>query len=236
MTGSPTGKQNGKTGKSTAGTGSVVQANGMVHPSRPSLSNSSEFYDIAFKVMLVGDSGVGKTCLLVRFKDGAFLAGSFISTVGIDFRNKVLNIDRLKVKLQIWDTAGQERFRSVTHAYYRDANALLLLYDVTNRTSFDNIKAASRTIRLSVFLSVRLPACLSLVLLIPRALRGASNSVLMATERMWLTGRVSVTLWCCLRPVISDSTRWKNQVFCLLTTYLVLFTFKFDVFSNVKGF
>ncbi|XP_024246403.2 ras-related protein Rab-26-like [Oncorhynchus tshawytscha] len=140
-TGIPTGNQKGETGKSTAGTGSVVQANGMVHPSRPSLSNSSEFYDIAFKVMLVGDSGVGKTCLLVRFKDGAFLAGSFISTVGIDFRNKVMNIDRLKVKLQIWDTAGQERFRSVTHAYYRDANALLLLYDVTNRTSFDNIKA-----------------------------------------------------------------------------------------------
>ncbi|XP_064841871.1 ras-related protein Rab-26-like [Oncorhynchus masou masou] len=140
-TGISTGNQKGETGKSTAGTGSVVQANGMVHPSRPSLSNSSEFYDIAFKVMLVGDSGVGKTCLLVRFKDGAFLAGSFISTVGIDFRNKVMNIDRLKVKLQIWDTAGQERFRSVTHAYYRDANALLLLYDVTNRTSFDNIKA-----------------------------------------------------------------------------------------------
>uniref|UniRef100_A0AAZ3PSI9 Uncharacterized protein n=1 Tax=Oncorhynchus tshawytscha TaxID=74940 RepID=A0AAZ3PSI9_ONCTS len=137
-------------------------------------------------------------------------------------QNKVMNIDRLKVKLQIWDTAGQERFRSVTHAYYRDANALLLLYDVTNRTSFDNIKAASRTIRLSVFLSVRLPACLSLTLLNTRALRGASNSVLMATEWMWLTGRVSVTLWCCLRPVISDSTRWKRQVlFCLLTTYLV---------------
>uniref|UniRef100_A0A8D0H0U9 small monomeric GTPase n=1 Tax=Sphenodon punctatus TaxID=8508 RepID=A0A8D0H0U9_SPHPU len=57
------------------------------------------------------------------FKDGAFLAGSFISTVGIDFRNKVLNMDGVKVKLQIWDTAGQERFRSVTHAYYRDAHA-----------------------------------------------------------------------------------------------------------------
>ncbi|XP_042294310.1 ras-related protein Rab-26 [Sceloporus undulatus] len=108
---------------------------------RPSLSASSEFYDVAFKVMLVGDSGVGKTCLLVRFKDGAFLAGSFISTVGIDFRNKVLNVDGVKVKLQIWDTAGQERFRSVTHAYYRDAHALLLLYDVTNRASFDNIQA-----------------------------------------------------------------------------------------------
>ncbi|EGW04451.1 Ras-related protein Rab-26 [Cricetulus griseus] len=93
------------------------------------------------KVMLVGDSGVGKTCLLVRFKDGAFLAGTFISTVGIDFRNKVLDVDGMKVKLQIWDTAGQERFRSVTHAYYRDAHALLLLYDITNKDSFDNIQA-----------------------------------------------------------------------------------------------
>ncbi|XP_070580103.1 ras-related protein Rab-37-like isoform X4 [Ptychodera flava] len=104
-------------------------------------SLNSEFYDFACKVMLIGDSGVGKTCLLVRFKDGAFLSGSFISTVGIDFRNKVVNVDGSKVKLQIWDTAGQERFRSVTHAYYRDAHALLLLYDVTNRQSFDNIRA-----------------------------------------------------------------------------------------------
>uniref|UniRef100_A0A4W3HLJ1 RAB26, member RAS oncogene family n=1 Tax=Callorhinchus milii TaxID=7868 RepID=A0A4W3HLJ1_CALMI len=73
---------------------------------------------------LIGDSGVGKTCLLVRFKDGAFLAGSFISTVGIDFRN-----NSYVLSFQIWDTAGQERFRSVTHAYYRDAHgkATLLL-------------------------------------------------------------------------------------------------------------
>nr|CAD7594925.1 unnamed protein product [Timema genevievae] len=93
------------------------------------------------QVMLLGDSGVGKTCLLVRFRDGLFLSGNFISTVGIDFRNKVVLVDQSKVKLQIWDTAGQERFRSVTHAYYRDAHALLLLYDVTNKTSFDNIRA-----------------------------------------------------------------------------------------------
>lgn len=138
LTGSPNGKGTGKIAKSSPG---IVPMNGVVHPSRPPISNSSEFYDISFKVMLVGDSGVGKTCLLVRFKDGAFLAGSFISTVGIDFRNKVLNIDGVKIKLQIWDTAGQERFRSVTHAYYRDAHALLLLYDVTNQASFDNIKA-----------------------------------------------------------------------------------------------
>ncbi|KAI5097474.1 ras-related protein Rab-37-like, partial [Silurus meridionalis] len=101
----------------------------------------NEYFDISFKVMLLGDSAVGKTCVLVRFKDGAFLGGNFIATVGIDFRNKVVSVDNMKVKLQIWDTAGQERFRSVTHAYYRDAQALLLLYDITRKSSFDNIRA-----------------------------------------------------------------------------------------------
>lgn len=108
---------------------------------QPNRQMSTELYDVSSKVMLIGDSGVGKTCLLVRFKDGAFLSGSFISTVGIDFRNKVVDVEGTKVKLQIWDTAGQERFRSVTHAYYRDAHALLLLYDVSNKASFDNIRA-----------------------------------------------------------------------------------------------
>ncbi|XP_035122454.1 ras-related protein Rab-26 isoform X2 [Callithrix jacchus] len=127
----------------TARPGSDAPPNGPPQPGRPSLGSGGDFYDVAFKVMLVGDSGVGKTCLLVRFKDGAFLAGTFISTVGIDFRNKVLDVDGVKVKLQMWDTAGQERFRSVTHAYYRDAHALLLLYDVTNKASFDNIQVDS---------------------------------------------------------------------------------------------
>ncbi|XP_023030366.2 ras-related protein Rab-37 isoform X2 [Leptinotarsa decemlineata] len=106
---------------------------------RESLKN--DVYDICGKVMLLGDSGVGKTCILMRFREGLFLCGNFISTVGVDFRTKVVAVDNTKVKLQIWDTAGQERFRSVTHAYYRDAHALLLLYDVTNKTSFDNIRA-----------------------------------------------------------------------------------------------
>ncbi|XP_070580101.1 ras-related protein Rab-37-like isoform X2 [Ptychodera flava] len=95
---------------------------------------------IIHKTILVGDSGVGKTSLLVQFEQKRF-PGSFSATVGIGFSNKVVNVDGSKVKLQIWDTAGQERFRSVTHAYYRDAHALLLLYDVTNRQSFDNIRA-----------------------------------------------------------------------------------------------
>ncbi|XP_035741863.1 ras-related protein Rab-37-like isoform X1 [Vespa mandarinia] len=102
---------------------------------------------IGFTVMLLGDSGVGKTCLLTRFRDGRFLSGNYITTVGIDFRNKIVTVDETRVKLQIWDTAGQERFRSVTHAYYRDAHALLLLYDVTNKTSFDNIRAWLSEIR-----------------------------------------------------------------------------------------
>ncbi|XP_015522594.1 ras-related protein Rab-37-like isoform X1 [Neodiprion virginianus] len=96
---------------------------------------------IAHKTILLGDSGVGKTSLLVQFDTGKFQTGNFAATVGIGFTNKVVTVDGMRVKLQIWDTAGQERFRSVTHAYYRDAHALLLLYDVTNKTSFDNIRA-----------------------------------------------------------------------------------------------
>ncbi|KAG8185260.1 hypothetical protein JTE90_023873 [Oedothorax gibbosus] len=85
--------------KSNAATknGKEIKKNGLVL--KPSLS--LEQYDVSFKVMLVGDSGVGKTCLLVRYKDGAFLSGVFISTVGIDYRNKVVNVDDTKVKLQV---------------------------------------------------------------------------------------------------------------------------------------
>lgn len=113
-------------------------------PSKRPVSRSlsgSEDYDVSCKVMLLGDSTVGKTSTVMQYKDGAFLSGTFLATVGIDYRNKVVTVDGVKVKLQIWDTAGQERFRSVTHAYYRDAEALLLLYDITNRASFDNIRA-----------------------------------------------------------------------------------------------
>ncbi|XP_051742152.1 ras-related protein Rab-37 isoform X2 [Ctenopharyngodon idella] len=97
--------------------------------------------ELMHKTILVGDSGVGKTSLLVQFDQGKFIPGSFSATVGIGFTNKVVTVDNMKVKLQIWDTAGQERFRSVTHAYYRDAQALLLLYDITRKSSFDNIRA-----------------------------------------------------------------------------------------------
>ncbi|XP_074116075.1 ras-related protein Rab-37 isoform X4 [Cotesia typhae] len=77
--------------------------------------------DTAHKTILLGDSGVGKTSLLVQFDTGSF-SGNFAATVGIGFTNKVVNVGDTRIKLQIWDTAGQERFRSVTHAYYRDAH------------------------------------------------------------------------------------------------------------------
>ncbi|XP_066247892.1 ras-related protein Rab-37-like [Euwallacea similis] len=93
------------------------------------------------KTILLGDSGVGKTSLLVKFDTGRFEPSKFSATVGIGFTTKQVQVDDTKVKLQIWDTAGQERFRCVTHAYYRDAHALLLLYDVTNKKSYDNIRA-----------------------------------------------------------------------------------------------
>uniref|UniRef100_A0A7N6AYH8 small monomeric GTPase n=1 Tax=Anabas testudineus TaxID=64144 RepID=A0A7N6AYH8_ANATE len=102
---------------------------------------SENYQGCVIMTILVGDSGVGKTSLLVQFDQGKFIPGSFSATVGIGFTNKVVTVDGVKVKLQIWDTAGQERFRSVTHAYYRDAHALLLLYDITSKSSFDNIRA-----------------------------------------------------------------------------------------------
>ncbi|EGD81061.1 small GTP binding protein RAB8 [Salpingoeca rosetta] len=96
-------------------------------------------YDYLFKLLLIGESGVGKTCVLFRFSDDAFNA-SFISTIGIDFKIRTIELDDKKIKLQIWDTAGQERFRTITTAYYRGAMGIMIVYDITNPKSFDNVK------------------------------------------------------------------------------------------------
>ncbi|XP_072349049.1 ras-related protein Rab-8-like isoform X2 [Scyliorhinus torazame] len=96
-------------------------------------------YDHLFKLLLIGDSGVGKTCLLFRFCDDAFNT-TFISTIGIDFKIKTVEFDGKKIKLQIWDTAGHERFRTITSAYYRGAMGIMLVYDITQEKSFDNVK------------------------------------------------------------------------------------------------
>jgi len=102
-------------------------------------------YDYLFKLLLIGDSGVGKTCVLFRFSEDAFNA-TFISTIGIDFKIRTIDLDGKKIKLQIWDTAGQERFRTITTAYYRGAMGIMLVYDITNEKSFDNIKNWIRNI------------------------------------------------------------------------------------------
>jgi Ras-related protein Rab-10 len=102
-------------------------------------------YDLLFKLLLIGDSGVGKTCILFRFSDDAFNT-TFISTIGIDFKIKTIEEGGKKIKLQIWDTAGQERFHTITTSYYRGAMGILLVYDITNQKSFENISKWLRNI------------------------------------------------------------------------------------------
>jgi len=96
-------------------------------------------YDFLIKLLLIGDSGVGKSCLLLRFCDDAWTP-SFITTIGIDFKIRTIELDGKRIKLQIWDTAGQERFRTITTAYYRGAMGILLVYDVTDERSFNNVR------------------------------------------------------------------------------------------------
>lgn len=96
-------------------------------------------YDMQIKLLMIGDSGVGKTCLLLRYANDSF-SPTFITTIGIDFKIKNIEIDDKRVKLQIWDTAGQERFRTITTSYFRGAQGIVLVYDVTDRRSFESIR------------------------------------------------------------------------------------------------
>jgi len=95
-------------------------------------------YDYLVKLLLIGDSGAGKTSLLLRFSDDKF-ENSLITTIGIDFKIRTLTIDGHKIKVQIWDTAGQERFHTLTTAYYRGAHGILLVYDITSRKTFAHV-------------------------------------------------------------------------------------------------
>lgn len=95
-------------------------------------------YDCIFKILIIGDSGVGKSSILLRYTDNYFLH-HYESTIGIDFKIKILNINNKKIKLQLWDTAGQERFRNITKSYYKNTHGILLVYDVTNMISLHNL-------------------------------------------------------------------------------------------------
>ncbi|CAI0378528.1 unnamed protein product [Linum tenue] len=96
-------------------------------------------YDYLFKLLLIGDSSVGKSCLLLRFADDSYV-DSYISTIGVDFKIRTVEQDGKTIKLQIWDTAGQERFRTITSSYYRGAHGIIIVYDVTEMESFNNVK------------------------------------------------------------------------------------------------
>ena len=91
------------------------------------------------KVVAIGDSGVGKTSLIQMFEHSRF-AGDFKPTIGADFSNKEITIDGKIVMLQIWDTAGQERYQSLGTSFYRGADCCFLVYDITNKSSLDNIE------------------------------------------------------------------------------------------------
>eukprot|EP00371_Babesia_bovis_P003218 XP_001611865.1 Rab1a [Babesia bovis] len=102
------------------------------------VSRASKDYDHLFKLVLIGDSGVGKSCVLLRFADDTF-TDSYITTIGVDFRFRTIEVEGRRVKLQIWDTAGQERFRTITSAYYRGADAIIIVFDITDKLSFENV-------------------------------------------------------------------------------------------------
>ncbi|URE29319.1 ras-related protein [Musa troglodytarum] len=107
---------------------------------------ADEDYDYLFKVVLIGDSGVGKTNLLSRFARNEFSFESK-STVGVEFATRTIHVDNKLIKAQIWDTAGQERYRAITSAYYRGSAAALVVYDVTRHVTFENAERWLRELR-----------------------------------------------------------------------------------------
>ena len=95
-------------------------------------------YDYLFKIIIIGDSSVGKSSVLARFVEDRFSA-QYISTIGVDFRIKTVQVDNKIIKLQMWDTAGQERFRTITSSYYRGCHGVICVADLTDKESFKSI-------------------------------------------------------------------------------------------------
>lgn len=102
-------------------------------------NSGDQHFDYMFKILIIGNSSVGKTSFLFRYADNSFTS-AFVSTVGIDFKVKTVIRRDKRIKLQIWDTAGQERYRTITTAYYRGAMGFILMYDVTNEESFNSVQ------------------------------------------------------------------------------------------------
>ncbi|XP_065883233.1 ras-related protein Rab-4B-like [Dysidea avara] len=100
----------------------------------------AETYDYLFKFLIIGNAGVGKSCILHQFMEQKFKSDSN-HTIGVEFGSKIINVSGKSVKVQIWDTAGQERFRAVTRSYYRGAAGALLVYDISSRDSYNAISS-----------------------------------------------------------------------------------------------
>nr|KJB36477.1 hypothetical protein B456_006G161100 [Gossypium raimondii] len=106
-------------------------------PSIPSIRQSSGSCDLSFKILLIGDSSVGKSSMLLSFISAS--AEDLAPTIGVDFKVKLLSVGGKRLKLTIWDTAGQEKFRTLTSSYYRGSQGIILVYDVTRRDTFTNL-------------------------------------------------------------------------------------------------
>ena len=97
---------------------------------------SSPESDFVFKILLLGDSEVGKSCFLMRYSDNVFVE-NYITTIGLDYKLKIVKLDSGKtIKVQLWDTAGQDKYRTIAKNYYKGSHGILLLYDITKITSF----------------------------------------------------------------------------------------------------
>jgi len=103
------------------------------------VKSSGTDYDHLFKLVLVGEVGVGKSSLVLRYTDNTFLNDD-VGTIGADFKVKFINVDKKKIKLQIWDTAGQEKFRVMTSSYFGGANAVIIVFDLTDQKSLDAVE------------------------------------------------------------------------------------------------
>ena len=101
-------------------------------------SNDMSLYDEKIKLMVIGETRVGKTALINKYTKNTF-GGTYLTTVGIDFQEKIINIEEKTVKLQIWDTAGQERFRNIAKSYFHTSDGFLLVYDISNKETFEKL-------------------------------------------------------------------------------------------------
>ena len=115
------------------------------------MKTSSTDTDLVYKILLLGDSEVGKSCFLMRYADNVFV-DNYITTIGLDYKLKYIQLDSGQViKVQLWDTAGQDRYRTIAKNYYKGSHGILLLYDVTKTSSFENIREWIKDIREEVY-------------------------------------------------------------------------------------